>query len=65
MSPVRFHDLRHVDQVFAADGGAALPELMSRRRLPATGGRRASRLESGADRLPGDGRPQLDAVTGE
>jgi integrase len=28
--PVRFHDLRHVAQVFAAEAGATLPELMAR-----------------------------------
>jgi integrase len=27
---VRLHDLRHVDQVFAAEAGATLPELMAR-----------------------------------
>ncbi|MCU0265764.1 MAG: site-specific integrase [Actinomycetia bacterium] len=27
---VRFHDLRHVAQVFAAEAGATLPELMAR-----------------------------------
>jgi len=30
VSPVRFHDLRHVAQVFAAEAGATLPELMAR-----------------------------------
>ena len=28
--PVRFHDLRHVAQVYAAEAGATLPELMAR-----------------------------------
>lgn len=28
--PVRFHDLRHVAQAFAAEAGATLPELMAR-----------------------------------
>jgi integrase len=28
--PVRLHDLRHVAQVFAAEAGATLPELMAR-----------------------------------
>jgi integrase len=28
--PVRVHDLRHVAQVFAAEAGATLPELMAR-----------------------------------
>jgi len=28
--PVRFHDLRHVAQVFAAEAGATLPKLMAR-----------------------------------
>lgn len=27
---MRFHDLRHVAQVFAAEAGATLPELMAR-----------------------------------
>jgi integrase len=27
---VRFHDLRHVAQVYAAEAGATLPELMAR-----------------------------------
>jgi integrase len=30
VAPVRFHDLRHVAQVFAAEAGATLPELMAR-----------------------------------
>ena len=28
--PVRFHDQRHVAQVYAAEAGATLPELMAR-----------------------------------
>ncbi len=30
MPQVRLHDLRHVAQVFAAEAGATLPELMAR-----------------------------------
>ena len=30
MPQVRFHDLRHVAQVFAAEAGATLPEVMAR-----------------------------------
>ena len=30
VEPVRFHHLRHVAQVLAAEAGATLPELMAR-----------------------------------
>ena len=48
--PVRFHDLRHVAQVFAAEAGATLPELMARLGHASPAAAAMIRLRAGAER---------------